>query len=106
MQVTFALVKPSLAMPSTIQSTMSLCRGMGSTIDDHDCALRMRLAKNPKTAQPANVVAMLTPGAPATTLSGGSNELLPDTRTPGAAVGSDPAMATVGTFDGTEVRKG
>jgi hypothetical protein len=39
-------------------------------------------------------------------LSGGSNELLPDPRTPGAAVGSDPAMATVGTFDGAEVRRG
>ena len=29
-----------------------------------------------------------------------------DTRTPGATVGSDPAMATLGTFDGTEVRRG
>jgi len=29
-----------------------------------------------------------------------------DTRTPGAAVGSDPAMATVGTFDRAEVRRG
>jgi hypothetical protein len=35
-------------------------------------------------------------------LSGGSNELLPDTRMPGSAVGSDPAMAAVGTFDGAE----
>ena len=39
-------------------------------------------------------------------LSGGSNELLPDTGAPGAAVGRDPAMATLGTFDGTEVRRG
>jgi hypothetical protein len=39
-------------------------------------------------------------------LSGGSNELLPDTRTPRTAVGSDPAMATLGTFDGAEVRRG
>ena len=39
-------------------------------------------------------------------LSEGRNELLPDTGTPGAAVGSDPAMATVGTFDGAEVRRG
>ena len=38
-------------------------------------------------------------------LSGGSNELLPDTRTPGAAVGSDPAMATLGTFDRAKVRR-
>jgi hypothetical protein len=37
---------------------------------------------------------------------GGNNELLPDTGAPGAAVGSDPAMATVGTFDGAEVRRG
>jgi hypothetical protein len=29
-----------------------------------------------------------------------------DTRTPGAAVGSDPAMTTLGTFDGAEVRRG
>jgi hypothetical protein len=29
-----------------------------------------------------------------------------DTGTPGAAVGSDPAMATVGTFDRAEVRRG
>ena len=43
---------------------------------------------------------------PQSKLSGGSNELLPDTRTPGAAVGSDPAMAALGTLDGTEVRKG
>ena len=43
---------------------------------------------------------------PQNKLSGGSNELLPDTRTPGAAVGSDPAMATVGTFDGAKVRRG
>ena len=43
---------------------------------------------------------------PQNKLSGGSNELLPDTGTPGAAVGSDPAMATVGTFDGAEVRRG
>jgi hypothetical protein len=33
---------------------------------------------------------------PQNKLSGGNNELLPDIRTPGAAVGSDPAMATVG----------
>jgi hypothetical protein len=39
-------------------------------------------------------------------LSEGSNRLLPDTRTPGAAVGSDPAIATVGTFDRAEVRRG
>jgi hypothetical protein len=39
-------------------------------------------------------------------LSGGGNELPPDTGAPSAAVGSDPAMATVGTFDGTEVRRG
>jgi hypothetical protein len=32
-------------------------------------------------------------------LSRGSNELLSDTRTPGAAVGSDPAMATLRTFN-------
>ena len=39
------------------------------------------------------------------TLSRGSNELLPDTRAPGAAVGSDPAMATLGTFDRAKVRR-
>jgi hypothetical protein len=38
-------------------------------------------------------------------LSGGNNELLPDTGTPGAAVDSDPAMATVGTFDRAKVRR-
>jgi hypothetical protein len=38
-------------------------------------------------------------------LSEASNELLPDIRTPGAAVGSDPAMATLETFDGAEVRR-
>ena len=39
-------------------------------------------------------------------LSRGSNELLPDTGAPGAAVGSDPAMATLETFDRAEVRRG
>ena len=29
-----------------------------------------------------------------------------DTRTPGAAVGSDPAIAPLGTFDGAEIRRG
>ena len=43
---------------------------------------------------------------PQNRLSGGSNELLPDTRTPGAAVGSDPAMAALETFDRAEVRRG
>ena len=43
---------------------------------------------------------------PQNKLSGGSNELLPDTGAPGAAVGSDPAMATLGTFDRAEVRRG
>jgi hypothetical protein len=38
-------------------------------------------------------------------LSGGSNELLPDLRTPGAAISSDPATATVGTFDRAKVRR-
>jgi hypothetical protein len=42
---------------------------------------------------------------PQNKLSGGSNELLPDPRTPGAAVGSDPAMATLGTFDRAKVRR-
>jgi hypothetical protein len=36
---------------------------------------------------------------PQSKLSGGSNELLPDIRIPGAAVGGDSAMATLGTFD-------
>ena len=36
----------------------------------------------------------------------GSNELPPDTGAPSAAVGSDPAMATLGTFDRAEVRRG
>jgi hypothetical protein len=43
---------------------------------------------------------------PQNKLSGGSNELPPDTGAPGAAVGSDPAMATVGTFDRAKVRRG
>jgi hypothetical protein len=38
-------------------------------------------------------------------LSGGSNELLPDLRTPGAAIGSDPAMAAVAAFDRAKVRR-
>ena len=42
---------------------------------------------------------------PQNKLLGGGN-VLPDTRTPGAAVGSDPAMATVATFDRAEVRRG
>jgi hypothetical protein len=82
--------------------------------------------KNPRVvfARQANIAqgpqqvnnAMMPPGEPRAgagktenvpnKLSGGSNELLPDSRTPGAAVGSDPAMATVGTFDRAKVRRG
>ena len=43
---------------------------------------------------------------PQNKLSGGSNQLLPDTGAPGAAVDRDPAMATLGTFDRAEVRRG
>jgi hypothetical protein len=42
---------------------------------------------------------------PQNKLLGGSNELLPDIRAPGAAVGSDPAMATLGAFDRAKVRR-
>ena len=42
---------------------------------------------------------------PQNKLSGAANELLPDTGAPSAAVGSGPAMATVGTFDRAKVRR-
>ena len=41
-----------------------------------------------------------------TNYQGARNELLPDARTPGAAIGSDPAMAPLGTLNGAEVRRG
>ena len=43
---------------------------------------------------------------PQNKLLGGSNELLPDTGAPGAAGGSDSAMATLEKFYGAEVRRG
>lgn len=41
-----------------------------------------------------------------TKLSGGGNELLPNTSASGLACGADPALATLGTFDGAKVARG
>ena len=79
-------------------------------------AMFARQANIAQSPQQVNNNGMMPAGAPRAgagetenapnKLSGGSNELLPDTRTPGATVGSDPAMASMGTLDGAKVRRG
>jgi hypothetical protein len=64
-------------------------------IDDEAAELEERAAaRREREAWLARVCSLTASKAP------------PDAQTPGAAVGSDPAMATLETFDGAEVRRG